>query len=503
MRRVVQPPKAGSLVEAMRAIGYSLETSLADLIDNSIAAGASFVDIAFKDRRLGNPYVAIVDDGHGMDEDALVEAMRHGSSDPLSERRPTDLGRFGLGMKTASQAQCRVLTVISRRHSEQQPVAARWDIDLIRKQDSWELQILSSSDLRDPASGVPPELLIQLDRMRSGTIVLWQNLDRLSEPLANDGAALAERIGDCRDYLGLVFHRFIDGPAQRVSIRMNSAEIQAHDPFLIEGAPPWSIGSDEISVAIDSERCAKISYEAYVLPGLDRLTPTQIQSLTASGGLRKGQGFYVYRAHRLLVWGTWFRIVKQHELSKLARIKIDVPNSLDKLWALDIRKSTAVPPAQIRDALNQAVARVHAHATKATRRYGVHRRQDSAAVWRHLQVDAATFRFEVNADHPVIVTARNRLGDDAAACIDDLLEMIAEALPYNDIYVQMAGDRRPPPKSEISEELVRLANDTVNQLTATGLTREQAVQLLMRTEPFSNHEDFPTMVAKDDTHESN
>ena len=494
MRCITQPPKAGSLVEAMRAIGYSLETSLADLIDNSIAAGASFVDIAFKDRRLGNPYVAIVDDGHGMDESALIEAMRHGSSDPLSERSPTDLGRFGLGMKTASQAQCRVLTVISRRQGELQPVAARWDIDVIRTQDSWELQVLSSSDLREPANGIPPELLEQLDRMTSGTIVLWQELDRLAEPLANDGAALAERIGDCRDYLGLVFHRFIDGPAQRVSLRMNSAEIPCHDPFLIRGAPPWSIGSDEISVAMNSGQCVKISYEAYVLPGLDRLTPAQIQSLTASGGLRKGQGFYVYRAHRLLVWGTWFRMVKQHELSKLARIKIDVPNSLDKLWALDIRKSTAFPPAQIRDALGQAIARVQAHATKATRKPGVNRRQDAAAVWRHLQVDAATFRFEVNADHPVIATAKNRLGEDAAACIEDLLELIAESLPYNEIYVQMVGDLRPPPTSEISEELVRLANDTVNQLTKTGFTREQAVQLLMRTEPFSNHEAFPTMI---------
>jgi hypothetical protein len=492
MRSVDQPPKPGSLVEAMRAIGYSLETSLADLIDNSIAAGAKTVDILFQDSRLGEPYIAIVDDGLGMDERTLIEAMRHGSSDPRSERATHDLGRFGLGMKTASQAQCRLLTVITKRRGCAQLSAAQWDIDLIHRQNSWELQVLSDADVRGKEAEIPKDVVDRFASLDSGTAVVWRRLDRLTESLSDDGASLAHRINETRDYLGLVFHRYIDGPARRVRLQINSQDIASHDPFLLKDAPPWNVGEDKIDVPLGAGRVATISYEAYVLPALSRLSAKQIESLTASGGLRRGQGFYIYRADRLLVWGTWFRIIKQHELSKLARIKIDVPNSLDHLWGLDIRKSTALPPEPIRAALRQAVSRVQVQATRVTTHRG-HALPERSALWRKVQVDGVTFRFEVNPEHPVVEDVRAKLGESGSLLLDDLLEAMANTLPYGAIYAAMASDQRPPTNTEIPDSALRQAQDRMIQLCGNGLTPQAAIDAIMSEEPFSN---YPILMQK-------
>lgn len=490
MRSVVQPPKPGSLVEAMRAIGYSLETSLADLIDNSIAAEAKNVDVIFEDGRFGDPYIAILDDGLGMDEATLIEAMRHGSSDPRSERATNDLGRFGLGMKTASQAQCRLLTVITKIRGESRIVGAQWDIDLIHRRDSWELQVLSHADLHDQDAHIPSEILDRLKIMESGTAVLWRRLDRLTESLSNDGESLSKRIQETQHYLGLVFHRFIDGPERKVRLQLNSRDIAPHDPFLLKDAPSWKVGEDKINVPIQNGQVATIAYEAYVLPAMTRLSAQNIESLTSSGGLRKGQGFYIYRGGRLLVWGTWFRIVKQQELSKLARIKIDVPNSLDHLWALDIRKSTAVPPEPIRDALRQAVSRVQTQSTRVTTHRG-NARTSAASLWRHVQVDGVTFRFEVNTEHPVVDDVRAKIGEAGSQLLDDLLEAVSTALPYSEIYSAMASDQRPTLSAEIPDSALRQAQDRLAQLVKSGSTQQTAIDRIMTEEPFSRYPDLP------------
>ena len=101
MRTVRTAPKAAMLIESMRDIGYTLETAIADIVDNSITAGAGTIDL-FADTTASDVKIAILDDGGGMDESTLFEAMRIGSRNPLDERDPYDLGRFGLGLKTAS-----------------------------------------------------------------------------------------------------------------------------------------------------------------------------------------------------------------------------------------------------------------------------------------------------------------------------------------------------------------------------------------------------------------
>src|SRR5262245_18928842 len=100
------PPNAPSLVNSMCASGYDLDSAVADIIDNSISARATSVRIIVHEDGESS-WIAIADDGWGMDDETLRNAMTFGCIDPEEARAPDDLGRFGLGLKTASLSQCR------------------------------------------------------------------------------------------------------------------------------------------------------------------------------------------------------------------------------------------------------------------------------------------------------------------------------------------------------------------------------------------------------------
>lgn len=144
MKAIDLPPFAPILIESTRAIGYSLEAAIADIIDNSIAADASNVHVRFFP--VDEPYLAIIDDGCGMDDEEITQAMQYGSANPLEERSRKDLGRFGLGLKTASLSQCRQLTVVSKKGSHY--VGRRWDIDFVNstgKSDAFSFSLMPSA----------------------------------------------------------------------------------------------------------------------------------------------------------------------------------------------------------------------------------------------------------------------------------------------------------------------------------------------------------------------
>ena len=184
MRTVTSTPSASILIESLRDIGYSFETAVADLIDNSITAGATIIQI-FGVLDEGRARVAIVDNGCGMSHDELLEAMRPGSRSPLEDRERSDLGRFGLGLKTASFSQGRRLTVVSRQAGVTK--AARWDLDHVAEVDEWSLQ------LPDQLADVP--WVSELGA--SGTIVLWEKLDRVVDQA--DPARAADQLADRLD----------------------------------------------------------------------------------------------------------------------------------------------------------------------------------------------------------------------------------------------------------------------------------------------------------------
>lgn len=338
------PPFAPVLMESTRAIGYSLEAAIADIIDNSIAAKAGKVQLSFFP--VGDAYVSILDNGTGMDDAQMNIAMQYGSKSPTETRDSSDLGRYGLGLKTASLSQCRVLTVISKQGD--QVIGRRWDLDYVIKTGAWSLLILDKEDF----ASVPH--ISDLYEQDSGTLVVWQNLDRLLMGEVDYEKSLGRKMDEVRQHLELVFHRYLSGESgiKKLEILFNGVKLKAADPFLIKKS----------TQAMDTEtlviRGKRILVTPYILPHISKMTEEEKNQLGGKDGIRKRQGFYVYRNKRLLIWGTWFRMMRQGDLSKLARVMVDIPNDLDDLWTLDIKKSHAIPPAEVRNSLQTVIDRI-------------------------------------------------------------------------------------------------------------------------------------------------
>jgi len=210
------PPGAPALVGAMRATGYDLETAVADIIDNSISASSKTVRIIISEEGRSS-WIAIADDGAGMDAATLLRAMTFGGINPNDPRAPEDLGRFGLGLKTASLSQCRRLTVFTRAPKGEVEVRC-WDIDVIEATHQRALLREAQTPLLEQ------RFRKELKAQRSGTVVLWEVLDRLGH---EDGdAEIADRlqrtVPRLEQHLGMVFHRLEDPDRWRKSDTVGS-----------------------------------------------------------------------------------------------------------------------------------------------------------------------------------------------------------------------------------------------------------------------------------------
>ena len=275
-------PRAGDLAEALRAFGYDLPTALADLVDNSIAARARTVRIGYSSDP-GSAWLAVVDDGRGMDPAELREAMRF-ARDPGSQRSAGDLGRFGLGLKTASLSQARKLTVLSRGPGGSL-TGMTWDLDHVRQSRQW--LVVSGTDQE------ALEIADALDFTHQGTVVLWRHTDRLG-----DGPELRRRATDAGRELSLLFHRLMaDG---RLSLHVGRRLLSPMDPYLRRNPLTQDRGFEDLEH--DGHR---IRVNPVVLPHPSRLSREESLLASGPGGLLGRQGFYVYRGDRLVVAGGW------------------------------------------------------------------------------------------------------------------------------------------------------------------------------------------------------
>lgn len=481
MKQVSLPPYAPVLLESMRAVGYDASAAVADIIDNSITAGAKHVQIRFDP---GIPKaIAIVDDGRGMSAEELLQAMRHGSRSPNGKRAANDLGRFGLGLKTASMSQCRRLVVVTRRDGFTSAMA--WDLDQVAKAKDWLVEILDDGEI----SCVPFASLLKDGG--SGTLVVWEKLDRLAADDPGDGSILSERMDQVGKHLALVFHRLLSGKSP-LRITINSNAIEPIDPFL-EGL--GSSAGPEESIRVDGH---KITLRSFTLPHISRLSRAQIERAGGEQGLRRQQGFYIYRGRRLIIWGTWFRLFRQEELTKLTRVRVDVPNALDHLWSLDIKKAAASPPAAIRERLRGLVPTL----TQPSRQTQQYRGRTTATagitpIWNRIE-DRDGVRYEVNPSHPLLAAFRETLEDDVVTDFDSLLRAVAESYPvealYNDRANDQIGHRRPEENDPATEARLE---DTARQILEAFHDLPQERQRLLASlptiEPFSL---YPRLAAR-------
>ena len=486
MKTIDMPPFAPVLMESTRAMGYSLETAIADIIDNSIAADADKVEISFSPYE-AVPYISIVDNGKGMTDEEINNAMRYGSQSSLNVRDSSDLGRFGLGLKTASLSQCRCLTVISKQGNAIE--ARRWDLDEIYKKGTWALISLDKQEIDQI-----PQYKNQLKDQEHGTLVLWEKLDRLLKGAASPERLMNKQMDVVRDHLALVFHRYLAGERgiNQLKISINGLEIEPRDPFLLGKSTIFQADENFI---IEGH---PVTVSAYMLPHISKLTKNDKNALGGSEGIAKDQGFYIYRNKRLLVWGTWFRMHRKDELSKLARIRVDVPNALDHLWTLDIRKSTAVPPDVIKSNLSRIVDRISEGSRRAWTFRGKREiGDDGSHLWSKTKIREGVV-YNLNREHLFLKMLKDSMRADQLKLLENYLKLAEENLPLNQLYVDLNNEEQINTKKEKDAEA-----DTINMVyellenIKDQPGKDEYINLLMRTDPFSQYQSVKAILKKE------
>jgi hypothetical protein len=422
MREVNLPPKASSLAESMRDIGYSLEAAIADIIDNSITASASKVSIWF-DTDKSNIRFSIVDNGKGMNEKQLIEAMRHGSISPKDERLPDDLGRFGLGLKTASFSQSRKLTVISR--TNRNISGAVWDLDMVTDRDDWIISVLDKEEIIN----VP-----YIDKISDeGTLILWEKIDRLYDGEITDTKMtdVYGRLDNVEKHLSLVFHRFLNGElrGRKLAIYINEHEVKPFDPFCINNKATQAMREEIIRL-----EGKEVRIQPYILPHHSHLSQKESDYYKSRSDFLNNQGAYIYRNGRLISWGDWLRLVPKGEATKLARVKIDFPSSLDDRWTIDVKKSRAYPPFEVRERLRQIIGQITDQSTRVHSGRGKKLFEENIYPLWHRYAENNGIRYSLNMEHPLLKNFKNNLTDIEKKAFDTILSIVAASIPVEAIY---------------------------------------------------------------------
>lgn len=437
------PPSASTLSASMRDLGYSLETAVADLLDNSISADATIIQI-FCDLTLENPVLAVIDNGKGMSADEVVAAMRYGSSGPAQQRLPGDLGRFGLGLKTASLSQCRCLTVVSTQNNALH--SAKWDLNLIDEKDDWLISVLDEDEIRR----LPFVEMLG----KNGTLILWRDLDRLLEDVTGpkQHEVINEKLDALGKHLSLVFHRYLSGEIRgrkKLAVFVNGHNLEAFDPFCRSNSATQRL-PEEI-IRIDGVR---VKMQPYILPHHSKLSATEYDYYQSRSDFISNQGAYIYRDGRLMAWGDWFRLIPKGENTKLARVQIDFPTRLDESWTIDIKKSRANPPLQVRNRLKQVIGKISDRSTTVHRGRGKKLFDEiRTPVWERY-AEQGQIRYSLNRKHPLVVALETNLEDGARNSLNILLEAIVASLPIEMIYSDCSTDLKDVRQSQVTEDEV-------------------------------------------------
>lgn len=457
-------PNLRNFVKSLRDIGYTFEIAVADIIDNSISANAQQIEIF----SVAEPDIifALLDDGTGMSATELVEAMRLATKDPQDTRSKNDLGRFGLGLKTASFSQCKKLTAISKK--DNQVSARQWDLDLIAEKDEWflltpEYDFLKSLPLFD-------KLCLQ----KQGTLIVWQEIDTLNKSNFTDS------ISKLRDHLSLVFHRFLEGVERfkKVAITVNNNSIEPFNPFNINHPATQQLATEKI-ILHDST----ILLQPFILPHHSRLSQKEYERYATEEGYTKSQGFYLYRANRLLIYGTWWGMHKAIDAHKLVRVKIDIPNDQDVHWGIDIKKSTANPCTQLKSDLRRIIGQITERGSRPYTGRGKRIKDKTTTRFWELIADHDELRFVLNEKHPLYEKIREELSHDTLELLDLYLKGVQAYLPLEAIQAHMQQDPHKLTQESIltREEVGSLAE----KLKSSGMDKDY-IERLLKTEVFKN-----------------
>lgn len=327
------PPDPERVMEGLRDTGYNFNTAIADIVDNSIAANSSKIDISVDLNPAGDITVYIADNGIGMDEEGLQNAMRYGSK---QREDPSSLGKFGLGLKTGSTAFCRCLSVVSRGNGDSIVRKVQWDLDYIAKTNAWNLK-------RPVPTEDEIEVLDATAEGGTGTVVIWEKIDRLLKTYktrSNQKNALNRVIGDLQFHISMVFQRFLDTKDERernVKITLNGTPVYAWDPFCLEEKDTEKLADEFVDVEMPDGKEATFSVRAFMVPRRENFSTSKSRDEAKISN--DMQGFYVYRENRLIHSGDWLGMFTREPHFSLLRVEFSFDHSLDDVFNVDIKKS--------------------------------------------------------------------------------------------------------------------------------------------------------------------
>lgn len=465
-------PSAAMIIQSLRSVGYTLETAIADIIDNAITAKANHISIDYRWCENGDSYVIISDDGHGMSQIELSEAMKLGGHLTAAE---DTLGRFGFGLKTASISQCRKLTVLSKKDNCLH--ACIWDLDKAIENNTWDASLLSNDQINNDTFATEILSSTLYNSSQDGTTIIWQNIDA---GYARKREDFLHAFQKTKEHISLVFHRYLvkENNHPAILMEMNGVKIPPFHPFGPEN------NLNRISLQQDSIKCENhiVTFTPYILPKSENYSNIKEYEYHAGAdGYIQNQGFYVYRNRRLIQHGTWFRLQRKAERTQLLRIQVDFPSELDSEWKVNIMKSQIIPPRTVTSFIKnlleccspiaeQQLLGVH----YGQKRIGYHTKDKDRLILPVFDDKAETMVYKINTQSSTYTKLLNspHLPEDyqaeLRAFLNELSKEIEKLVTFNN----------PKPNNlSISEEQQELIN-TAKALKHDGKSDEEIIYII-------------------------
>lgn len=417
-------PHAKMLLVALRSVGYTNETAIADIVDNSISGAATEIELYFD---WDNKRIIIADNGFGMDNQELMNAMEIGSADPNEMRPSEDLGRFGLGMKTAAFSMAKRLLVISKKNSVISN--AEWDLDMVASEDTWEVSEYDETEIASKLESVRE--YTKYNQWEQGTLIIISELDRLIDEanIEKSKRNFYKMIRNIKSHLAITFHRFMEEDELRISVNEN--KIEPWNPFWIKSPSTMELAREEL---FDGKN--EVVVEPYILPHKNKFnSEEEYKDAAGVKDWRGHQGFYVYRNRRLLVYGTWFGKFKKEPAYNLARIKLDMSADSDFEWDIDIKKSKATLPVAIEEQVTQIAYLAIEKSVAVYNSRGVYNRKNTANntslkyVWEQRKNISGNYMFYLNKKHPMLLKIMSELDDEAQKELKTYLSLVESYSP--------------------------------------------------------------------------
>ena len=492
MKRIPNPPKAKYLMGSMRHMGYSFADAIADVMDNSVSASSTTIRLLFPSNA-ENIFVGILDDGNGMSKQELLRAMCYGSQANEKERNENDLGRFGLGMKSASLSQCRKMTVISKKDGEIS--AYRWDYDEITSQGQrgdWAVLELNTNEIEQQ------HCYRELASLEHGTLVLWEEFDVLYK---SSGGRIYEALTRNRnhllDHLSLVYHRFLSEDGLKIYI--NYEELKPLDPFLVNRSDcSWGTIRQPITDSNGKEHFVEIT--PYKLPFVTEMTDAEQHMIGGADKMSKMQGYFIYRGRRLIRYGTWYG-TPRHEVSKYARVKVDIPNCMDDIWKVDVMKRNAEIPTELAKLLEKTIGSLIAKSTRQTKFRG--RKVTSEAekqvyVWDRIESRQDYYSYKINRNNCFIQSVLDQLDDSQKTVVELMLQQIENNIPIHQMHLDHDDNHidRSLNEDDKLNDLYEQATMAIDWQVHKGCSLIQAIETVMTCEQFRNNKDLDKLINK-------